>query len=175
MAIQIRTPVGTGSSSLQNLEHPGKCGRIDAGVNDHTAIFADDNDHLPARWRGARHRWSFGRHNERRHKASLLRVRSIGVQPKRAPPRHQQRARYAVASCCRGYRPGRLQALQDDPELLVIRPAPTPPSLNKLQPFNLSTVLMAVHKHCYTSLKPTKQGGPRRRETLMPSFADLNH
>jgi len=24
---------------------------------------------------------------------------------------------------------------------------------------------MAVHKHCYTSLKPTKQGGPRRRET----------
>src|SRR5437868_7009708 len=89
----------------------------------------------------------------------------IGVQPKRAPPRHQQRARYAVASCCRRYRPGRLQALQDDPELLVIRPAPTPPSLNKLQPFNLSTVLMAVHKHCYTSLKPTKQGGPRRRET----------
>ena len=62
------------------------------------------------------------------------------------------------------------QALQDDPELLVIRPAPTPPSLNKLQPFNLSTVLMAVHKHCYTSLKPTKQGGPRRRETPLATI-----
>jgi hypothetical protein len=60
------------------------------------------------------------------------------------------------------------QALQDDPELLVIRPAPTPPSLNKLQPFNLSTVLMAVHKHCYTSLKPTKQGDPGRREAASP-------
>src|SRR3954454_14041929 len=157
--------LGSVSSSLQNLEHPGKCGRIDAGVNDHTAIFTDDNDHLPAR-PGGRHRWSFGRDNQRWHKGSVLRVRSFGVQPKRAPPGHQQRARYAVPSCCRRYRPGRLQALQDDPELLVIRPVPTPPSLNKLQPFNLSTVLMAVHKHCYTSLKPTKQGGPRRRETL---------
>jgi putative transposase len=26
-------------------------------------------------------------------------------------------------------------------------------------------VLIAVHKHCYTSLNPTQQGGPRRRET----------
>jgi probable addiction module antidote protein len=25
---------------------------------------------------------------------------------------------------------------------------------------------MAVHKRCYTSLKPTKQGGPRRTETV---------
>jgi hypothetical protein len=30
----------------------------------------------------------------------------------------------------------------------------------------LRTVLMAVHKHCYTSLKLTQQGGPGRRETL---------
>src|SRR4051794_23969990 len=78
-----------------------------------------------------------------------------------------------MAPCCRRYRPGRLQALQDDPELLVIRPASTPSSLNKLQPFNLSTVLMAVHKHCYTSLKPTKQGGPRRRKTSLPCFSSM--
>ena len=70
-----------------------------------------------------------------------------------------------MASRCRRYRPRRLQALKDNPELLVIRPSPPSASLNDLQPFNLSTVLMAVHKHCYISLKRTQQGGPRRRET----------
>jgi hypothetical protein len=33
-----------------------------------------------------------------------------------------------------------------NPELLVIRPSPPSAGLNDLQPFNLSTVLMAVHK-----------------------------
>src|SRR5258705_13121990 len=70
-----------------------------------------------------------------------------------------------MASRCRRYRPRRLQALKDNPELLVIRPSPPSASLNDLQPFNLSPVLMAVHKHCYTSLKRIQQGGPRRRET----------
>src|SRR5258705_11648380 len=72
-----------------------------------------------------------------------------------------------MASRCRRYRPRRLQALKDNPELLVIRPSPPSASLNDLQPFNLSPVLMAVHKHCYTSLKRIQQGGPRRRETLL--------
>src|SRR6266581_8090215 len=71
-----------------------------------------------------------------------------------------------MASRCRRYRPRRLQALQDNPQLLVIRPSPPPAGLNDLQPFYLSTVLMAVHKHCYTSLKLTQQGGPDRRETV---------
>src|SRR6266581_9461924 len=70
-----------------------------------------------------------------------------------------------MASRCRRYRPRRLQALKDNPQLLVIRPSPPPAGLNDLQPFYLSTVLMAVHKHCYTSLKLTQQGGPDRRET----------
>jgi hypothetical protein len=70
-----------------------------------------------------------------------------------------------MASRCRRYRPGRLQALKDNPELLVIRPSSPSAGLDDLQPFNLSTVLMAVHKHCYTSLKLTQQGGPGRRET----------
>ena len=75
-----------------------------------------------------------------------------------------------MASRCRRYRPRRLQALKDNPELLVIRPSPPSAGLNDLQPFNLSTVLMAVHKHCYISLKRTQQGGPRRRETSKPTF-----
>jgi len=39
----------------------------------------------------------------------------------------------------------------------ALRSAPPQPStgLNDLKPFNLSTVLMAVHKHCYTSLTLT--------------------
>jgi hypothetical protein len=70
-----------------------------------------------------------------------------------------------MASRCRRYRPRRLQALKDNPELPVIRPSPPSAGLNDLQPFNLSTVLMAVHKHCYTSLKLILQGGPGRSET----------
>jgi hypothetical protein len=87
------------------------------------------------------------------------------LRAKQAPPGHQQGARYAMASRCRRYRPRRLQALKDNPELPVIRPSPPSAGLNDLQPFNLSTVLMAVHKHCYTSLKLILQGGPGRSET----------
>ena len=65
----------------------------------------------------------------------------------------------------RGYRSWRLQAFHDDPQLLSIGPAPPSAGLNDLKPFNLSTVLMAVHKDCYTSLNLTQQGGLRRRDT----------
>ena len=57
----------------------------------------------------------------------------------------------------RGYRSRRLQAFQDDPKLLIIRPAPPATGLNDLKPINLSTVLMAVHKYCYTALNLTNK------------------
>src|SRR5665213_31981 len=57
-----------------------------------------------------------------------------------------------MAPRCRGYRSRRLQAFQDDPKLLVISPTPPSAGLNELKPINLSTVLMAVHKYCYTAL-----------------------
>src|SRR5665213_926457 len=73
----------------------------------------------------------------------------------------------------RGDRSRRLQAFQNDPKLLVIRPTPPSAGLNDLKPINLSTVLMAVHKHCYTSLNLTNKvaapGGlqfSRRNSTL---------
>src|ERR1700730_1324956 len=70
-----------------------------------------------------------------------------------------------MASCCRRYRARRLKALGDDPQLLVIRPAPPATSLYHLKPFKLSTALMAVHKDCYAPIGLIQQGGPRRRET----------
>src|SRR5258707_14786817 len=73
-----------------------------------------------------------------------------------------------MASRRRGYRSRRLQAFHDDPQLLIIGPAPPSAGLNDLKSFNLSTVLMAVHKHCYTSLNLTRQGGLSRRETFKP-------
>src|ERR1700676_1481621 len=75
-----------------------------------------------------------------------------------------------LASRCRGYRSRRLQAFHDDPQLLIIGPAPPSAGLNDLKSFNLSTVLMAVHKHCYTSLNLTRQGGLSRRETEKEQF-----
>ena len=62
-----------------------------------------------------------------------------------------------MASRCRGYRSRRLQAFKDDPQLLIIGPAPPSAGLNDLKPLNLSTVLMAVHKYCYTSLNLTNK------------------
>lgn len=62
-----------------------------------------------------------------------------------------------MATRCRGYRPRRLQAFQDDPQLLIIRPAPPSAGLNDLKPLNLSTGLMAVHKYCYASLNLTNK------------------
>jgi hypothetical protein len=57
-------------------------------------------------------------------------------------------------------------ALRNDFELLVIRPAPPPTGFHNAETFNLSTELIAVHKDCYTPLNLTRQGGPRRRETM---------
>lgn len=62
--------------------------------------------------------------------------------------------------------PARLHALQNDVELLVIRPAATPAGSNNYQPFNLSTVLIDVHKDCYTALTLIRRGGSHRRKTL---------
>src|ERR1700723_3253136 len=70
-----------------------------------------------------------------------------------------------MASCCRRYRARRLKAFAHDPQLLVIRPAPPPTSLDHLKPFKLSTALMAVHKDCYAPIGLIQQGGPRRRKT----------
>ena len=56
----------------------------------------------------------------------------------------------------------RLQALQHNPELLVIRPAPPSAGLNDFQSFNLSTALMTVHKDKFhiTQHNPTKRPPP---------------
>jgi hypothetical protein len=52
-------------------------------------------------------------------------------------------------------------------ELLVVGPAPPPTRLDDLQSLNLSTVLMDIHKDCYSAIDLTRQDGPHRRETLM--------
>jgi len=62
-----------------------------------------------------------------------------------------------------------LKALDDDPKLLVIRPAAPATSLDHFKPFKLSTALMAVHKDCYAPIGLIQQGGPRRRETELLS------
>jgi hypothetical protein len=92
-------------------------------------------------------------------------LRANRLWTERAPPGHQQRARYAMTSGCRRYRARRLKALGHNPQLLAIRPAPPAPSLYHLKPFKLSIALMAVHKDCYATLGLIRQGGPRRRET----------
>ena len=82
-----------------------------------------------------------------------------------------------MASRCRGYRSRRLQAFKDDPKLLIIGPAPPSAGLNDLKPLNLSTVLMAVHKYCYTSLNLTNKaaaaGGIHLQQSLCPKLQQV--
>jgi hypothetical protein len=70
-----------------------------------------------------------------------------------------------MAPRCRGHSSWRLQTLKHDLELLILGPAPTTTRLDHLEPFNLSTALMAVRKDSYTSLNLSQQGGLNRRET----------
>jgi hypothetical protein len=69
-----------------------------------------------------------------------------------------------------------LQALDDDPKLLAVRPTPPSTGLNHLKPFNVSTVLIAVHKDSYTSLKLTNKaastGGRHKSCAAWRFFAD---
>src|SRR5271155_3805792 len=81
-------------------------------------------------------------------------------------PLHQQRARNSIPPRRRRDRSRYPQTFQHNSELLVVRPAAAPTSLNDLEPFNLSTVLIDVHKDCYKSISQAQQGGRHRRKTL---------
>src|SRR4051794_38605774 len=68
-----------------------------------------------------------------------------------------------MAPCRRRYSTRLFKALAHDPQLLVIRPAPTTTSLDHLKPFKLSTALMAGHKDCYAPIgliqrRPSPEG-----------------
>src|SRR5271170_1395640 len=80
-------------------------------------------------------------------------------------PLHQQRARNSIPPRRRRDRSRYPQTFQHNSELLVVRPAAAPTSLNDLEPFNLSTVLIDVHKDCYKSISQAQQGGRHRRKT----------
>ncbi len=148
---------------LQNPKHPFQGGRVNTGIDNDATILSDLNYHVAARRRSGRHRI---RNDHRRHKTRALPSSAFRLRAERSSPIQQKRARDAVPPRRRRDRPWRLHALQNNLELLVIRPASTSAGLNNSQPFNLSTVLIAVHKDCYTALILTRQGGPHRRETI---------
>src|SRR5271168_215139 len=85
-------------------------------------------------------------------------------------PLHQQRARNSIPPRRRRDRSRYPQTFQHNSELLVVRPAAAPTSLNDLEPFNMSTVLIDVHKDCYKSISQAQQGGRHRRKTKSLAF-----
>ena len=107
------------------------------------------------------------RHDHRWHKTGSMTRSAFRLRAQRSSPIQQKRARDAVAPRRRRNRPRALHALQNNLELLVIRPASTSAGFNNSEPFNLSTVLIAVHKDCYTALILTRQGGLHRRKTAI--------
>src|SRR4051812_20442533 len=91
---------------------------------------------------------------------------SIG-QRKQPSPLQQQRSSNAVSPRCRRDPAWRLQTLKHNLELLILRPASPPTRLHHLEPPNLSTVLMTVHKdssqHQTSSDKAAFSAGVQRR------------
>jgi hypothetical protein len=70
----------------------------------------------------------------------------IRLGTKRLSPPEQQRARNAVSPRSGRNLAGRLQALQDNLELLILGPAAPPTPLHHFQPPDLATALITVHK-----------------------------
>src|SRR5271154_2986824 len=89
-------------------------------------------------------------------------------------PLHQQRARNSIPPRRRRDRSRYPQTFQHNSELLVVRPAAAPTSLNDLEPFNLSTVLIDVHKDRYKSISQAQQGGRHRRKTECLCRSEVN-
>ena len=96
----------------------------------------------PARWSPRRRL----RHDHSRHEARHgFRFGSLRAQC--ATPSQKLRAGDTVSPRRRGDEARAGQALQDDPGLLVLRPAPAPARLDDLKPPK-GTVRMTVHTHC---------------------------
>jgi hypothetical protein len=74
-----------------------------------------------------------------------------------------------VPARSRGGLPGLLQALQHDPQLLVLRPAPATARLHDFEPAKMRTVRMAIHTHSAQPNRSTTQGGPGRMLTVNPA------
>jgi len=79
-----------GSSTVQNLKHPRQGSRIDAGIDNHPTILANDNHHLPARRYASNRRLDLSGKDDPR-KAGLLALRANRLGTERAPSCHQQR------------------------------------------------------------------------------------
>ena len=74
-----------------------------------------------------------------------------------------------MPACGRGGPPRFLQALQHDPQLLVLRPTSATARLHHLEPANLRSVRMTIHTHSAQPKLSIKQGGPSRMLTVYVS------
>src|SRR6266853_1940826 len=148
-ATPARRPA-TGSSwpSINQFSH-GCCQRrcVDRARDPHPnaghKLNLDGTPTGRAHW--CRRRLQFRGHH-RRHEAVLLLDAIITLGTKRSSPSDQQRPRYAISPRRRRDLPGRLQALQDYLELLILGPTTTPARIHHFEPFDLGTALITVHK-----------------------------
>ncbi len=147
-----------GSSAVHNLEHPRERRRVYPRINDDPTPAPDARSPCvlsgPPRFSAPPR----GRSPPARTPAPRLRAPTRSGPNARRHVRQQDGEipyRRAVADTSRGP----LQALHDNPELLVLRPASASTRLHHLEPPDLRTVRMTVHTH---SPQP-KQLNPARR------------
>src|SRR3954463_7926268 len=157
-------PTGPGSSAVHNLEHPRERRRVHPRIDDDPTPAPDDDLNASGRGRPGS-RPTLGDD----HRRDEARRRPFGANllgTKRSSPPDQHRSGDPVSACRRRYEPPPAQALHNNPELLVLRPASASTRLDHLEPPELRTVRMTVHTNSPQRQASIRQDGPDRRDTF---------
>src|ERR1700704_1318347 len=113
-------------------------------IHDHaSAIRGHDLQSASRRRCGTLRRRLDLRHNPGRHKSILAATKlsfAIGL-----APRKQKLIRNPMMPCCRRHQPRTRETFLDDPQLLGIRPAPSPTSIYNVKATHLTTISKDIH------------------------------
>jgi alpha-beta hydrolase superfamily lysophospholipase len=113
-------------------------------IHDHaSAIRGHDLQSASRRRCGTLRRRLDIRHNPGRHKSILAATKlsfAIGL-----APRKQKLIRNPMMPCCRRHQPRTRETFLDDPQLLGIRPAPSPTSIYNVKATHLTTISKDIH------------------------------
>src|SRR5215203_4458446 len=164
-------PTAPGSSAVHNLEHPRERRRVHPRIDDDPTSAPDHDLHASGRGRpGSRPRLG---DDHRRHEPRRRPFGADLLGTKRSSPREQHLSGDPVSACRRRYEPPPAQALHNNPELLVLRPAPASTRLDHLEPPELRTVRMTVDTNSPQRQTSIRQDGLHRRDTALAIMAPV--
>jgi hypothetical protein len=113
-------------------------------IHDHASAIRGHDLQSASRRCGTPRRRLDLRHNPGRHKSINLTATKLSFAIGLAP-REQKLIRNPMMPCCRRHQPRPRETFRDDPQLLGIRPAPTPASIYNVKATHLTTISKDIH------------------------------